>query len=110
MSKGAKLFNKEFSRSIRSLVTAEVDDSRIHSMIHDMVKNFRRRFEDNQLNMFNLKKAVHIEKPVASFDHLVALLEAIKLENMVKVSAMVRHFDSKFLSMHDHVSYPTFQI
>lgn len=55
--------------------------------------------------MFNLKKKIEISKPMASEDNFTAFLNAIKLENIVKVSAMVRHFDPKILNMHDHVSW-----
>lgn len=103
MSRGAKIFDKEMSRKIRSMVSAEVEPGRIESMIHDMVTKFKKRFEDNQLNMFNLKTKIDVVKPVASFEHFVMLLDSIKLENVVKVSSMVRHFDPQLLKMHDHV-------
>ena len=106
VSHGAKIFDKEISRKIRSLVTAEIEPKKIEDMIRDMVVKFKKRFEENQLNMFSLKKKIEIVKPEASFEQFVAFLDAIKMENVVKVSATIlRKFDPKLLHMHDHVRH-----
>ena len=105
VSLDAKIFGGDLSRKLRSLVPGNVDPLRIQVLIVDMIRKFKSRFDKNQLNEqgFNKKKEIFNEKIKPSYDHFVVFLDAIKLQNILKVASMIRCFDSELLHMHDHV-------
>ena len=50
------------------------------------------------------KKKVHVDKPDPKMEQFLVFLDAVKMENYVKVSSIMQMFSKKLVNMHDHVS------